>query len=183
MRSFARRMWGAARLDADTYEEVEADRGSLRQAAVVVVAAALAIGAARWVQAAGAGLPPSQVLLQVALSVLEPLVLWVGGSAVALMVGATFFRGPETESDFAEVLRTTGFAFTPALLLGLGALPPPVLGLAIDFAVRIWVLVAVVIALRQALDFTTVRAIGTFGTTAVLLYLILWGLTIAPLPL
>ena len=39
------------------------------------------------------------------------------------------------------------------------------------------------IALRQALDFTTVRAIGTFGTTAVLLYLILWGLTVAPLPL
>ena len=172
MRSFARRMWGAARLDADTYEEVEADRGSLRQAAVVVVAAALAIGAVRWVQAAG-----------VALSVLEPLVLWVGGSAVALMVGATFFRGPETESDFAEVLRTTGFAFTPALLRGLGALPPPVLGLAIDFAVRVWVMVAVVIALRQALDFTTVRAIGTFGTTAVLLYLILWGLTVAPLPL
>ncbi len=183
MRSFARRMWGAARLDADTYEEVEADGGSLRQAAVVVVAAALAIGAARWVQAAGAGLAPSQVWLQVALSALEPLVLWVGGSAVALMVGATFFRGPETESDFAEVLRTTGFAFTPALLRGLGALPPPVLGLAIDFAVRVWVLVAVVIALRQALDFTTVRAIGTFGTTAVLLYLILWGLTIAPLPL
>jgi hypothetical protein len=111
-------MWGAARLDADTYEEVEADRGSLQQAAVVVVAAALAIGAARWAQAAALGLPPSQALLQVAVSVLEPLVLWVGGSAVALMVGATFFRGPETESDFAEVLRTTGFAFTPALLRG-----------------------------------------------------------------
>ena len=183
MKSFARRMWGAARLDADTYEEVEADHGSLRQAAVIVIAAALAIGAARWLPASEAELPPSQVLLQVALSVLEPLVLWVGGSAVALMVGATFFRGPETESDFAEVLRTTGFAFTPALLRGLGALPPPVLGLAIDFAVRVWVLVAVVIALRQALDFTTVRAIATFGTTAVLLYLILWGLTVAPLPL
>ena len=181
MRSFAQRMWGAALLDADTYEEVEADGGSLRQATVVVLAATLAIGAARWAQTAALGLPPSQALLQVAVSVLEPLVLWVGGSAVALMVGATFFRGPETESDFAEVLRTTGFAFTPALLWGLGALP--VLGLAIDFAARVWVLVAVVIALRQALDFTTLRAIGTFGTTAVLLYLILWGLTVAPLPL
>ena len=181
MRSFAQRMWGAARLDADTYEEVEADGGSLRQATVVVLAATLAIGAARWAQAAALGLPPSQALLQVAVSVLEPLVLWVGGSAVALMVGATFFRGPETESDFAEVLRTTGFAFTPALLWGLGALP--VLGLAIDFAARVWVLVAVVVALRQALDFTTLRAIGTFGTTAVLLYLILWGLAVAPLPL
>jgi hypothetical protein len=176
-------MWGAARLDADTYEEVEADRGSLRQAAVVVFAAAMAIGAARWVQDAGVGLPPAQILMRVAVAILEPMVLWVGGSAVALMVGATFFRGPETESDFAEVLRTTGFAFAPALLRGLGALPPPELGLAIDFAARAWVLVAVVVALRQALDFTTLRAIGTFGTTAVLLYLIVWGLTVAPLPL
>jgi len=183
VRSFAKRMWGAARLDADTYEEVEADRGSLRQATVVVVAAAVAIGTAHGVRAAAGGLLPSQVLLQVAASVLEPLVVWVGGAAVSLMVGATYFRGPETESDFAEVLRTTGFAFTPALLGGLGALPPPALGLAIEIAARAWVLVAVVVALRQALDFTTARAIGTFGTTAVLLYLILWGLAVAPLPL
>jgi hypothetical protein len=176
-------MRGAALLYPEAYEEVEADPGSLRQAALVVGAAALAVGAARGVQAAGRGLTPDQTALQVALSVLEPLVLWIGGSAVTLMVGATFFRGPETEADFAEVLRTTGFAFTPGLLWIFGALPPPLLGLAIDFAVRAWVLVAVVIALRQALDFTTLRAIGTFGTAAVLLYLILWGLTIAPLPL
>ncbi len=182
MRSFAQRMWGAAWLDADTYEEVEADRGSLRQAGVVVIAAALAIGAARWVQAAGAGLPPSQVLLQVVLSVLEPLVLWVGGSAGALMLGATFFRGPQTESDFAEVLRTTGFAFTPGLLLGFAATPPLSVGIAIAWIVRLWTLAAAIVAIRQALDFTTLRAAGSFGSAAVMLWLLLWGLAAAPLP-
>jgi len=183
VRTLWRRMWGAALLDADTYEEVEADPRSLGQAVLVVGAAALAIGAAHWIRATGTEVHPDRVALQVTVSVLEPLVLWIGGSAATLMVGATFFRGPDTETDFAEVLRTTGFAFTPGLLQIFGALPPPPLGLAIDFAVRAWVLVAVVIALRQALDFTTLRAIGTFGTGAVLLYLILWGLIVAPLPL
>jgi hypothetical protein len=116
------------------------------------------------------------------LSVLEPLVIWVGGSAFTFMVGATFFRGPETETDFAEVLRTTGFAFTPALLRIFALLPPPGLGLAIDLAVRAWVFVAFVVAIRQALDFTTARAVGTFGIAALLLWLILWGLSVAPLP-
>jgi len=97
-------------------------------------------------------------------------------------VGATFFRGPETETDFAEVLRTTGFAFTPALLRIFAIVPPPALGLGIDLVARAWVFVAFVVAVRQALDFTTPRAIGTFGTAAILLWLILWGLSVAPLP-
>ena len=57
------------------------------------------------------------------LEAVEPLVFWVGASLFAYMVGATFFRGPQTQTDFAEVLRTTGFAFTPGLLRVLGALP------------------------------------------------------------
>ena len=183
MSTLFRRMWGAARLHADTYEEVEADRSSLAQAVLVVIAACTAIGIARAVQGAQAGLSEAVLGFQVVISVLEPLVLWVGGSAVSYMVGSSFFRGPETQTDFAEVLRTTGFAFAPALLRGFAWIPPAALGLSIDFAARLWVFVAVVIALRQALDFTTLRAVGTFGTAAVLLYLIVWGLTAAPVPL
>jgi len=176
------RMLRAAWLHADTYEEIEADHRSIRQAAVVVLAACTAIGVARYVQSSGAGIPASPLVLQVALSVVEPLVLWFGGSALVFMVGATFFRGPETETDFAEVLRTTGFAFTPALFRIFAIVPPPTLGLAIDLVARAWVFVAFVVAVRQALDFTTARAIGTFGTAVVLLWLILWGLSVVPLP-
>ena len=176
------RMLRAACLHADTYEEVEADHSSIKQAALVVAAACTAIGVARYVQSSGAGIPVSPLVLQVTLSVVEPLVLWFGGSAFVFMVGATFFRGPETETDFAEVLRTTGFAFTPALLRIFAIVPPPALGLGIDLVARAWVFVAFVVAVRQALDFTTPRAIGTFGTAAILLWLILWGLSVAPLP-
>ena len=118
MTTLFRRMRGAAVLHADTYEEVEADTTSLSQATLIVVTAALVAGAARALQSQQLGLDEQRLMLQTLLSVLEPLVLWIGGSAFAFMVGATFFRGPETETDFLEVLRTTGFAFTPALCCG-----------------------------------------------------------------
>jgi hypothetical protein len=98
------------------------------------------------------------------------------------MAGASFFRTAETETDFAEVMRTTGFAFTPGLLLGFGATPPLAAGIAIVWVVRLWVLVAAIVAIRQALDFSTARAIGSFGSAAVILWLLLWGLAAAPLP-
>ncbi len=182
MTSFPLRVWRAALLHADTYEEVEADRSSIGQATVVIVAACVAIGAGHWIQTGVAELPANQRLFQLALLILEPLVLWIGGSAFSFMVGATFFKGPETETDFLEVLRTTGFAFGPSLLRVLAFVQPPMVGLGIDIAARLWVTVAVVIAVRQALDFTTLRAIGTYGVASVLLWLLLWGLYITPLP-
>ena len=182
MTSFGMRMLRAAWLHADTYEEIEADRSAIWQAAVVVIGACTAIGLARYVQSSGAGIPANPLVLQVALSIVEPLVLWFAGSAFVYMVGATFFRGPETETDFAEVLRTTGFAFTPALLRIFSIVPPPLLGLGIDLVVRAWVFVAFVVAIRQALDFNTARAIGTFGFAVLLLWLMLWGLSVVPLP-
>jgi len=181
--SLPRRMLRAALLDADTYEEVEADRSSLGQATLIVLLAAAAMGLASWIQGTRAGIAPVQVGFQVGLSMLLPLIVWLAGSALAFMVGASFFRGPETETDFAEVLRTTGFAFTPGLLRVFAWLPPATLGLSIDLLAWLWMVVAGVVALRQALDFTTARAIGTFGGAALLLWLIVWGLSVAPLPL
>lgn len=182
MKDMLRRMGMAALLHADTYEEVEADHSSIRQAALIVAAACAASAVARYLMGVQAGAEGQRLTLQVALSLLEPLAIWVGGSAFAFMVGATFFRGPETETDFREVLRTTGFAFTPALLRVFAFLPPTLLGLSIDLLARAWTFAAVVVAIRQALDFTTPRAVGTFGVAAVLLWLVLWGASVAPLP-
>ena len=124
-----------------------------------------------------------RVITGAVLGAVGVLVIWLGGSAFCYMAGATFFRGPETETDFAEVLRTSGFAFTPGLLLGLTAIPPLAVGITLAWALRLWVLAAAVVAVRQALDFTTLRALGTFGTAACLLWLLIWGLAAAPLPL
>ena len=182
MNTLLRRMTRAALLDADTYEEVEADRSSLGQAAFVVGLACAAIASAQVWHGVRAGFASDRLAFQVVLAALEPLVLWIGGSAFAYMVGATFFRGRETQTDFLEVLRTTGFAFTPALLRALIVVPPAALGLSLGLVARAWTFAAVVVAIRQALDFDTPRAIGTFGAAALLLWLVLWGASIAPLP-
>lgn len=184
--SFPLRMWRAALLHADTYEEVEADRGSIGQAFAVVLMASSAGALGTWLRVAMGHTLPANALplpLHLALIVLEPLTVWLVSSAFAYMVGATFLRGPETETDYAEVLRTTGFAFTPGLLLFFVWLPPPELGLAAWTLGRVWILVAAVVAVRQALDFTTVRAIGTFGVAALLMWLVLWGISVAPVPI
>ena len=173
-RFLPRRMWRAAMLEADFYEEVEAEKRSIGQAAVVVALACAAGASGSWL----AGVPAGRIVVDV----VEPLVLWVGGSIFSYMVGATFFRGPETETDFLEVLRTTGFAFAPGLLRFFAFVPPAdVAGFLIAFLGDVWVLVAAIVAVRQALDFTTTRAIGTFGVAYGLLWLVLWAFITLPI--
>ncbi len=184
--SFPLRMLRAAALHADTYEEVEADRGALGQAFAVVMMASSAGALGTWIRVVTGHPLPDNALplpLHLAIIVLEPLTVWLVSSAFAYMVGATFFRGPETETDYAEVLRTTGFAFSPGLLLFFVWLQPEELGLAAWTLGRLWILVAAVVAVRQALDFTTLRAMGTFGAAALLMWLVLWGISVAPIPL
>jgi hypothetical protein len=182
MKQLLRRMTRAAMLDVHTFEEVEADRAALGQATLVVLLACVSIGAARAWHGSQAGFATDRLIFQVVLSVIEPLALWVGGSAFAFMLGASFFRGPHTQTDFREVLRTTGFAFSPALLWSLVVVPPTLVGFSLYLAARAWTYVAVIVALRQALDFDTFRAFGTFGCAALLLWLVLWGASVAPLP-
>ena len=181
---FVLRMLRAARLHADTYEEVEADTSSMRQALVIVALASASAGLGAWLRnLAGHDLAEGALPFATYMSavMLEPFVIWLASGAFAYMVGATFLAGPETETDYREVLRTTGFAFTPGMLSAFGWLPDP-LGLGVLALARIWILVACIVAVRQALDFTTIRAIATFGGATALLWLVLWGLTVVPLP-
>ena len=183
--SFPRRMWRAALLHADTYEEVEADRSSIGQAFAIVLMASSAGALGAWIRVESGHPLPQNALplpLHLLLLALEPMIVWLLNSVFTYMVGATFLRGPETETDYAEVLRTTGFAFSPGLLLFFVWLPPEGVGLAAGALARLWILVAVVVAVRQALDFTTWRAVGTFGLAALLMWLLLWGLSVAPIP-
>ena len=181
---FPLRVLRTAVLHADTYEEIEADPKSIWQALFIVALASASAGLGAWLRAmAGhdlvAGALPLDTYL--AMVTLELPFSWLASSAFAYMVGATFLAGPETETDYAEVLRTTGFAFAPGILFALGWLPDPI-GLSALALGRLWILVACIVAVRQALDFTTIRAVGTFGGATALLWLILWGLTVVPLP-
>jgi hypothetical protein len=66
--------------------------------------------------------------------------------------------GKNTEADFQQVLRVVGFAQAPGLFNVLGIIP--FLGWIIRFAAAIWCLIALVIAVRQVLDYDdTMKAV------------------------
>jgi len=148
MSTFAQRFVGATRLNPDIYEEVEADKRATAQAMGVVVLSSIAGGIG--LTGEGAGLIVGTV---------SALLGWVIWAVLIYFIGSKIFPQPQTRVDVGELLRTTGFAAGPGVFRVLGAIPG--IGILILLAVSIWMLVAMVIAVRQALDFTsTGRAIA-----------------------
>jgi hypothetical protein len=154
---FFRRLVGAAMLDAGTYEEVEADRTATPQALAVVVCASLAAA----IGARGLNGGSATVAFLASTSVIA-LLAWAAWALVMFEIGSRLLPAPETRVNPGELLRTLGFAATPGLIQVFGVLPGamvPVFGLAI-----VWALAASVVAVRQALDYTsTARAIAVCG--------------------
>jgi hypothetical protein len=140
------RMRGAALLDIDTYEEIEADTTATAQAAgvVLIVAVAQAIGAS------GVGIGG------MIMGLVGAFVGWLIWAGVTYLIGDKLLGGTAT---WGELLRTLGFAQTPGILAVLAVIP--LLGWVVRFVVGIWVLVAGIIAIRQACDFGTGKAILT----------------------
>jgi hypothetical protein len=152
MASFVERAIGAARLDAATYEEVEADSGALGQAMGVVVAASVAGGV-------GSAMASGQEGIGIVGGILFSLVAWFVWAFLTYLVGTRILPTPETKSDLGEMLRTTGFSAAPGVIAILGFLP--VVGGLVLLAAQLWMLASMVVAVRQALDYTsTGRAIA-----------------------
>jgi hypothetical protein len=148
--SFVRRAVGAARLDAETYEEVEADVSANAQAALMVTLSAVA---------AGFGGIANHGLDGVLWYTLCALVSWYLWAAVAYWIGTRLLPGAHTQADHGQLLRTLGFSSAPGLLRIVGLFPP--LALFAFLLSTAWMLVAMVVAVRQALDYcTTGRAIA-----------------------
>jgi hypothetical protein len=157
----------AAKLDAQLYEEVEADRDATGQAMAVVVLSALA---------AGIGSLGSGVLLGIVGGTIVALVGWFVWAFLTYFIGTRLLPEPQTKADYGQVLRAVGFASAPGLIRVFGVIPG--LGALVFLVAGIWMLVAMVIAVRQALDYTsTPRAVGVclIGWLAQVLILILAG--------
>ena len=79
--------------------------------------------------------------------------------ALIWLVGTKLLPEPQTRADVGQLLRTVGFAASPALLLVLRILP--LVGGPIAFVIWIWQLATTVVAVRQALDYkSTGRAVA-----------------------
>ena len=145
-RSVADRMRGAAMLDIATYEEVEHDNDATGQAAVVVIIVAIcaAIGAV-WRGGPSIIAGPISAILG-----------WLLWSAITYLIGGKLLGGTAT---WGELLRTIGFAQSPGVLMIFGIIP--ILGGLVRAVVAIWLLFSGIVAIRQALDFSTGKAILT----------------------
>ncbi len=102
------------------------------------------------------------------------LIGWYVWAYLTYFIGTKFLPEPQTEADLGELLRTIGFSSSPGLIRVFGIIP----GLAgpLFLVASIWMLVAMVIAVRQALDYeSTSRAVGVcvIGWIVQLLILVL----------
>ena len=149
MTTFANRVLLAAKLNANVYEEVEADPTAMNQAVTVVALSSVAAGIGS-MQGGVAG---------IFLGTIMALVGWLIWSYLTYLIGTRLLPEPQTRANYGELLRTIGFSSAPGMIRILGIIP----GLmTITFLVGgIWMLIAMVVAVRQALDYqSTWRAIG-----------------------
>jgi len=161
-------MIGAARLRPETYEEVEADRSATRQAMLVVVLVALATGI---------GNLGSGSIIGLVVGIVVAIVGWALWAWITYLIGTTIFKTPETQADWGQLARTIGFAQSPGVLKVFGVVPG--IGIVVFTVVSIWQLVAMVIAIRQALDYTsTLRAIGV-AVVGFIAYAVVTGVVFA----
>jgi hypothetical protein len=152
---FVMRLIGALALDPVTYEEVEADRSATGQALLVVVLSS--VGAGIGARGLGSGNPQSMVFIS-ALS----LIAWAAWALLTYQIGVRLMPEADTRSDVGEMLRTIGFAAAPGMLRIFGIVP----GAAVPaFAITaIWMLAAMIVGVRQALDYkSTARAVAVCG--------------------
>jgi len=150
MNIFMDRMVRAAKLDVNLYEEVEADKGAMGQAMAVVVISSVAAGLGSIVQGGIGG---------ILMGTISALIGWYVWAYLTYLIGTKLLPEPQTQADHGELLRTIGFSSSPGVIRVLGIIPG--LFWIASFVASIWMLVAMVIAVRQALDYTgTLRAVG-----------------------
>jgi len=164
MSTFTERMVRAARLDAAIYEEVEADDTALPQAMGVVLLSSLA---------AGIGVIAINGIGGVVIGTIGAFLGWYVWAVIVYLIGTKLLPAPNTKADIGQLLRTTGFSASPGILRVLGILPG--IGSIVFFICAIWMLAAMIVAVRQALDYegtgraVLVCVIGFFVQLALLI--------------
>jgi hypothetical protein len=137
LNEIVRRTIGVARLNVATFEEVEHNPALTREAGIVVVVASL-IGSI--------GGPPRGLNAFISTAFLN-VIGWGLWAVITSFVAQRIFHAT---TNHGEMLRTTGYAYGPRLL---GIIP---FLSAVGF---LWSLVTVVVAIRQAGDVSTRKAL------------------------
>jgi hypothetical protein len=142
MSGFLKRITGAAMLDAATYEEVEADSTATSQALAVVLMAGVAAGLAA---------PETNSVVGTLARVVIALASWGVWAFIIAQLGGGPLAEPQTKVDWPQLLRTLGFAAAPGIINVVGVVDP--LSTPVRILSGIWMLTAMIVAVRQALDY------------------------------
>jgi hypothetical protein len=145
MGRFARRVIGAAVLDKSVYEDVEADPLATLQAFTVVLLASTAAG----IGAQGLGRSGIEGIATIGIAA---LIAWAAWAVLIFEIGVRLLPAPETRADVGQLLRTLGFSAAPGMLTVTAALPG--VGLPAFAIAAAWMLVSMIVAVQQALDYS-----------------------------
>lgn len=140
------RMWRAARLDEELFEEVRQDPGTIRQAMASVVLAAFG---------AGVGHYATGGLVGIFAMMISALIGWYVWAYLAYLIGVSFYPGEVEDPALGDMLRTMGFAAAPGVLRVLAAVPGA--SLLVEIGVGAWMVVAAVVAVQHTLGYPEVR--------------------------
>jgi hypothetical protein len=163
-------MTGAMQADVRTFEEIEKDPTALGQAVTVIVIAAFAslIGNI-FRHGLGGGI----------MGLLATLIGYAVWTLLVVLIGTKLMPEPNTRADFAEGFRVIGFAASPGVFNVLAIIP--FLGVLISFAISLWMLVVMVVAVRTVLDYTSTGRAVVVCLIGFVAYLILTALITWPL--
>jgi hypothetical protein len=141
--TFGERIIGAAKLDANTFEDIERDPTAISQAIGVIALAAVSTGIGNVWYGGFAG---------IIFGVFTSLIGYAVWAVIVWLVGTKVMPDPATKADFQETFRVIGFAAAPGILGFVTIIP--ILGWILIFCIWLWTIAAMVIAVKQVLDYT-----------------------------
>ena len=144
------RIFQAAKLEVRLYQRVKADKKAMSQAAGVVLLSSVAAGLGTIARAGLGGVVPGTI---------TALIRWCLWAFLTYQIGTRLLPEARTKADIGQFARTVGFSATPGLIRVFGILSPA--AEMVFLVADMWMLVAMVIAVKQALDYVwTARAVG-----------------------
>jgi hypothetical protein len=144
MSPFFSRAFRAAKLDASVFEEVIADTKAMTQAIIAVFLYGAAVAYGIFGRAGVAGINSA---------IFITLLGWYIWAFTVYFAGVRLFPETRTTADRKAFMRAMGFASSPGWLCLLGLVPG--LGGIVLAAASVWMIVASVVAVKTALNYTS----------------------------
>ena len=143
MATLGQRMIGAMKLDVNTFEEIERDPTAITQAIAVILISSVASGIGNIYYGGLSGIFGGLI------GSLLGFVAWAG---LVFVIGTKVMPDPATKADFQETFRVVAFAASPGVFSVVGIIP--FIGWLFRLPIAIWMLIAMIVAVRQVLDYS-----------------------------